>query len=609
MRIVLLTSELPESPSRGGIGTNTAALSRALADRGHDTLVLVLDSSSSEVREGRLTTRRLRYRWLPDRRAELLVNRARLAAASRRFHPDVVHAAEWGALAWAVSRGLSIPVVTRLATPTYLVEELNGRPEDPNSALLRRLERDQARHSRRVYAPSRAIAERVGRDWGLPESRLGIVVNSLDVAAVRRAAGGPVPMALPARFVVFVGRLEHRKGIAVLGPALADVLARNPELHAVVIGREVPGDPSVSQFRAAVAPVAERVHLLGELPPDTALAVAARAEIAVVPSLWESFGYVCVEAMALGLPVVVSRAGGLVEIVEEDESGLVVPPGDVAALAGALHRLANDPPTGRRLAAAGRRRAADFDIGRVVEQLEAELAAAAGASSAAAGSRRFGPEVFHQGYARWFQPDDAANPFQRSYARKRVRVLAEFAQSADLRILDAGGGPGRIAEPLGRRHRVTMCDLSAEMLALARARCGPGVAVVRADARSLPFADGAFDALVAIDLLCHVGQLEPALRELARVLRPGGRLIFDTTNGRPWWVLAHPAYVNWRPRRLVRTMAARGVLPEWPEVRHHLPAEVRTAAAAARLDLRPVAGIGRLGLVKWHVWQAVRAPG
>jgi glycogen synthase len=173
-----------------------------------------------------------------------------------------------------------------------------------------------------------------------------------------------------------------------------------------------------------------------------------------------------------------------------------------------------------------------------------------------------------------------------------------------------GCGPGRLLAPLAGHHRVTGCDVSPEMLAEARRRCPPGVRLVRADARRLPFADGTFDALIALDLLAHLPHLADALRELARVVRAGGTLLFDSSNARPWWVLAYPAYVDWRPRRLVATMRRGGVLPEWSAiVRHHRAAEVRQAIAAAGLRVERVQRFGPPWTAKWHLWDTTKPVG
>src|SRR5262249_20856408 len=315
---------------------------RALAARGHEVHVLTRGDGGVRRDDG-VTIHMLRHRWAPWPAAERLIALGGIAAAARRLRPDVVHAAEWDAEAWWVARWTRVPVVTRLATPTFVLEELNEGAPDPDTAFVRRLEREQAQHSTAVYGPTRAIVDRLAADWGL--RAVEVIPNAVDLDAIRRdARAAPPPVALPRRYVCFFGRLERRKGIEALADALADVLAARPDVHAVLIGRDV-GGPLMERVDATLVPVRDRVHMTGELPREQALAIVAGAEVVALPSLWESFGYVCVEAMALGRPVVASRAGGLAEIVEDGVSGLLVRPGDAEALGAAIGRLLDDAET------------------------------------------------------------------------------------------------------------------------------------------------------------------------------------------------------------------------------------------------------------------------
>lgn len=601
MRAVILTPEYPPARSLGGIATNTLALAQALAHRGHEVFVVApMDQATATAasRRGGPTVVGVQPRWVPGRRLRTMWQRRQFAAATARLQPDVVHAAEWQAMAWWLARFSPTPVVTRLATPTYVLEELNsdgsGRAMSNNS-LLRFLEADQTRRSAVVYAPTQAIIERVGTDWRLAAIRQ--IPNAIDVADVATAGEAPPPVPLPNRFIAFIGRLERRKGVDPLARALAVVLADHPDVHAVLVGRDAGDIELMARFRDAVAPVADRVHLLGELARRDALAVVARAAVVALPSLWESFGYVAVEALALGRAVVASRTGGLAEIIEDGVSGWLVPVGDAGALADRLAACLDDPAVTSAIGHGARRRAGAFDIAEVAGQVETLLEASR--------TRFVDRSLYRGGYRRFFRPEENGDPFSRIYARKRESVVAYFAGTNPTCVLDAGGGFGRLAAPLSARHDVTLVDVSAEMLAEARQRCSPAVDLVQCDARHLPFRDRAFARVLALDLLCHLPDLAAGLRELARVARE--EVVFDTTNARPAWVLAYPAYVNWRPARLLRTLRGGGVLPEWQElVRHHDPREVASAAQRAGLRLAPLAAIGPAPLVKWHVWKATR---
>lgn len=602
MRIVLLTPEFPPMPRLGGIGTNAATLASAFARLGHDVCVVTRGELSAAADEDGVRVIRIEQRWLPDPRAERLLARRRWAAAARAFRPDVVQAPEWEAPAWWLARRHSgPPLITRLATATYLLDELNHGRRTPGTAFIRRLERDQAARSTAILSPTQALAARVARDWAI-EQPIHVIPNPVAVDEVRRLGKAEPRHQLPDRYVAFVGRLERRKGIEELGFALGRVLPQHEDLHAVLIGADAgeSGGSVLKQFEADVSRIRSRIHVLGEQPRPEVLSILARAELAIFPSRWENFANVALEALALARPTIATRTGGFVEFLSHDVNGWLVQPADREALARELERRVADRDARERVSAAARQSVQRFAVDRIADEILGlyEEVTAAGKEP---------PHGAHlRGYRHYFRPEAPRDPFRRHYAAKRSCIVDALQAESAQRILDVGGGYGRISGILADRHDVTLVDISDEMLEEARRRW-PRLKVVHADARALPFADESFDVVLANDLLPHVSDLDGALAELRRVVRRGGRVVFDTTNRSPWWVLAFPRYVNWRPRRLLATMRSGGVLPEWRAlIRHHRPQEVEAAAAAAGLHVERVDKHGPLWTPKWHVWWATR---
>lgn len=162
------------------------------------------------------------------------------------------------------------------------------------------------------------------------------------------------------RVITAVGRLVPRKGFAVLINAFAELQRAVPTSHLLIVGD--------GPLRTALADrVAERslggaVSFLGDVPPDELRRAVSVAEVFALtpiddPRDREGFGIVYTEAAALGKPVVASRTGGIPEAVLDEQTGLLVPPGDVAATAAALVRLFREPELRKRLGAAARARA------------------------------------------------------------------------------------------------------------------------------------------------------------------------------------------------------------------------------------------------------------
>lgn len=163
--------------------------------------------------------------------------------------------------------------------------------------------------------------------------------------------------------LVFVGRLAAAKGVPVLVDAFREVLRRHPDATLTLVG-DGPERPLI-EARATEAGISDALEITGYLSQSAVADRLGEGDVFVLPSFAEGLPVVLMEAMASGLPVVATRIAGVSELVEDGVSGLLVPPGDATALAGAICRLFGDAALRERLAAAGRQTvAAEFD-GRI----------------------------------------------------------------------------------------------------------------------------------------------------------------------------------------------------------------------------------------------------
>lgn len=205
---------------------------------------------------------------------------------------------------------------------------------------------------------------------GLPRERFTVVPNGVDVA--RFAGAEPAPRERGRRRVLFVGRLEPRKGVRVLARAFAELAAERPDLELVVVGTG-PDAPRVRDLAGADAPV----RMLGSVAQADLPAVVASADVVVAPSLGgESFGIVLAEAMAAGRPLVASDLPGYRSVVAAGDEAVLVPPGDASALRGAIARVLDDAALAAALVAAGRRRVAELDWTHVAARVRSHYVAA-----------------------------------------------------------------------------------------------------------------------------------------------------------------------------------------------------------------------------------------
>jgi starch synthase len=172
-------------------------------------------------------------------------------------------------------------------------------------------------------------------------------------------------------YLIFVGRLASNKGLTVLTNAFATLASRYPDLSLAVIGEDAGAREEMIRAVKALD-MERRVRLVGWLGDEGQLASAYRdASALVLPSEYEAFGLVLLEAMAQGTPVVATRVGGMPGVVEDGKNGLLVPYGDSPGLAQAMDSLLKDPAHARDLGRYGKEMTVpQYTWPRVVSSLE-----------------------------------------------------------------------------------------------------------------------------------------------------------------------------------------------------------------------------------------------
>lgn len=222
----------------------------------------------------------------------------------------------------------------------------------------------------RFIVVSRSLQNLLTADRGLPSRRVALVANGVETdrltPAARRQLVGPARRALgvdeTTPLVGAAGRLVAQKGFGDLVASMRHILARVPGARLAIAG-----DGPLRDALAARARAAGLSLLLPGFQEDVSRFLAA-LDVLVIPSVREGFPMITLEGMALGLPIVATAIDGVVEQIEPDVDGLLVPPGDPGALGAAIARVLEDRALAERLGQAARHRAvALFDVSRMLD--------------------------------------------------------------------------------------------------------------------------------------------------------------------------------------------------------------------------------------------------
>jgi phosphatidylinositol alpha-mannosyltransferase len=355
VRVALACPYAWDSP--GGVQVHVRELGERLRGRGHQVLVLTPSRNRPAEPWVRAVGRPVEVPYNrstapidPRPWSVRLVRRLLLA-----FRPDVVHAHEPftpSTSMWAM-----------LSSRAPVVATFHSGAE---RSLLFDLATPVVRRMARRVAVSIAVSERAA---AFARTRLGgefrVIPNGLDVATFAGAEPADLD---PGRRLLFVGRLHRRKGFPVAVEAFGLLAESRPDIRLIVAGD---GEERATAERLKPS-VRDRMTMLGTVPHDQLPRYYAACDLLVAPSVGgESFGYVLLEAMAGGLPVVASRIPGYDEVVRDGREGFLVPPGNPRAVADAAAKVLDDRALAQTMGHAGRATAARYDWVVVAEEIEA----------------------------------------------------------------------------------------------------------------------------------------------------------------------------------------------------------------------------------------------
>jgi D-inositol-3-phosphate glycosyltransferase len=280
---------------------------------------------------------------------------------------ELIHAHYWlsGAVALALRQRWGVPVIQMFHTLGRLKNDVARSPRDREPALRIAEEARIAASADRIVVAADVERAYLAEHYGADPGRVAVIPCGVDTDLFRpgsraeaRAAlgldGGPV--------VLYVGRLAPIKGLDTLLDAVGRLRDRGRRPRLLIVGGDAdePLDGHEAELRRRVERLGLRdaVSFVGAQPQPTLRSYYVAADATVLPSYYESFGMVALEAMACASPVIASRVGGLATTVRDGVTGFLVPDGDAAALAARLDAVLGDPDLGWRVGREGVRWAA-----------------------------------------------------------------------------------------------------------------------------------------------------------------------------------------------------------------------------------------------------------
>ncbi|GAA5138878.1 glycosyltransferase family 4 protein [Pseudonocardia adelaidensis] len=406
MRVLMVSWEYPPVIV-GGLGRHVHALATELAAAGHEVVVLSRQPAGSDasthpttdeqldgVRVLRVAEDPLHLEFERDLVAwTLAMGHGMLRAALTRllpsWRPDVVHAHDWLVAhpAIALADVLEVPLVATVHATE--AGRHAGWLSSPLSRQVHSAEWWLAHRADTLITCSAAMRAEVAELFEVDADPIVVLHNGIaprrwraNAARVRAVRDRYAPGGAPV--LMYFGRLEYEKGVQDLIAALPRIRRAHPGTRVVVTGTGTAYDELVAA--AARHRVRRSVTFTGHLPDADLSALLRAVDAVVLPSRYEPFGIVALEAAAAGAPLVASTAGGLGEVVVDGETGLSFAPGDVAGLAGAAGAVLDDPGAAARRARAARKRLGSaFEWGRIAAGTASVYASATRGSAAEPG--------------------------------------------------------------------------------------------------------------------------------------------------------------------------------------------------------------------------------
>jgi len=372
LHICLVSREYPSETGWGGIGTYTYHLAHGLADLGHQVYVIAQSlDTDKESMDGNVFVHRIAHQTFFCNKGLLKEFALRLEYSFRvyakikelikKYHLDIIESPNFSGEAFVYGLHKKIPLVTRLHTHFSEVIQFLEWQKTLDRYLSCWLENATILNSDLVICSTKKHTDIVNKEVGLKFSNIEIIPLGVPLPILDNLSNNINSKEDNLR-VLFVGRLEKRKGIHVLLRAMPYVLEEMPGVEFNILGRDIfvtqdgvyfAGNESNSFKANLIKNIPEKylknIHFLGFVENDKLSEYYGSCDVFVAPSLYESFGFIYIEAMSYAKPVIGCGVGGVPEVIKDGQTGILVPPEDHLSLAQAIVGFLKDSELRRKM--------------------------------------------------------------------------------------------------------------------------------------------------------------------------------------------------------------------------------------------------------------------
>jgi len=371
LKIALLSQEFSKN-CNGGVCRYTYDLAHALAESGNEVHVITRSEKNYEyeyeesgVFIHKIIPELVNFINLPE---DVNVSKKNLSYSYSaclkllnlidNFGIQIAEAPLWDSEGFVFSLVKSIPLIIRLETPLFKVAEIQNWQITKDLKLANWMEGETARKADKTIAISKDIGTLIGSHHNISEERIDLCPLGIEVPDENLLISDQKKNGFN---ILFVGRLEKRKGVETLFNALPMVLEKIPDTQFYLVGADTNLAPDGGSYKKYLLKNLDKkfhknVKFIGYVDDMELKTYYNDCDLFVAPSLYESFGLIFLEAMAWGKPVIGCNIGGIPEIVEDGNDGILIQPDDEKSLADAIIKLLTDKYLRVKMGVCGRKK-------------------------------------------------------------------------------------------------------------------------------------------------------------------------------------------------------------------------------------------------------------